>query len=217
MKRPFLAADTQHPVTLPDGTVLQNLVYLNQVIDHPNIEVGDYTYFNSFQPVDDFASRIAPYLYEGATERLKIGKFGQFANGVLFITSSANHPMRGFSTYPFAIFTPETMGAYAQENAATGDTIIGNDVWIGHDAKIMPGVTVGDGAIIGAGAVVASDVAPYAIVAGNPAQVVRMRFEPDVVRALLEIRWWDWPIEKIEENVSAIGAANLSDLRSVSP
>ncbi len=215
MKRPFLAADAQHPVTLPDGTVLENLVYLNQVIDHPNIEVGDYTYFNSFQPVDDFASRIAPYLYEGAPERLIIGKFGQFANGVLFITSSANHPMQGFSSYPFAIFTPETMGAYATENAARGDTVIGNDVWIGHDAKIMPGVTIGDGVIIGAGAVVASDVPPYAIIAGNPAQVVRMRFEQDVVQALLEIRWWDWPIEKIEANVSAIGAAKLSDLRSV--
>ncbi len=107
------------------------------------------------------------------------------------------------------------MGPYAKENAARGDTIIGNDVWIGHDAKIMPGVTVGDGVIIGAGAVVASDVLPYAIVAGNPAQVVRMRFEHDVVQALLEIRWWDWPIETIEENVSAIGAAKLSDLRSV--
>ncbi|VAW03925.1 Xenobiotic acyltransferase XAT family [hydrothermal vent metagenome] len=212
MKRPFLAADARYPVTLPDGTVLQNLVYLNQVINHPNIEVGDYTYFNSFEPVKDYAPHIAPYLYEGAPERLIIGKFGQFANGTLFITSSANHPMQGFSTYPFAIFTPETMRAYADENAVRGDTIVGNDVWIGNDAKIMPGVKIGDGAIIGAGAVVARDVPPYAIVAGNPAKVIRLRFASDVIARLLEIRWWDWPLEMIEANHAVISSADISAL-----
>lgn len=217
MKSPFLTYDAKYPVTLPDGTVLKNLVYLNQVIDHPNIEIGDFTYFNSFQPVDDWAGRIAPYLYAGAPERLLIGKFGQFANGALFITSSANHPMRGFSTYPFAIFDPVSMGAYAEENAARGDTIVGNDVWIGHDARILPGVSIGDGVIVAAGAVVARDVPPYAVVAGNPAKVVRMRFPEDVIAKLLQLRWWDWPVDHIGENLEAIAGGDIEALEQAAP
>ncbi|HHB81366.1 MAG TPA: CatB-related O-acetyltransferase [Aliiroseovarius sp.] len=214
MKRPFLSPNAQFPVTLPDGTVLKNLVYLNQVIDHANIDIGDYTYFNSFLPVDDWAGRIAPYLYEGAPERLVIGKFGQFANGTLFITSSANHPRRGFSTYPFAIFTPESMRAYEAENELPGDTLVGNDVWLGHDVKIMPGVTLGDGVIVGAGSVVSRDMPPYAVVAGNPARVVRMRFAPDIIERLLSIRWWDWPLEQIEANLQAIEGADIARLEA---
>ena len=214
MKRPFLARDAQHPVTLPDGTVLKNLVYLNQVINHANIEIGDYTYFNSFLPVDDWAGRIAPYLYEGAPERLLIGKFGQFANGVLFITSSANHPRKGFSTYPFSIFSPESMRAYEAENQSPGDTVIGNDVWLGHEVKILPGVTLGDGVIVGAGAVVSRDAPAYSIVAGNPARVVRMRFAPEVIARLLAIRWWDWPIDRIAANRAAIEGGDLERLEA---
>ncbi len=210
---PFLRADAANPATLPDGTVLENLVYLNQVIDHPNMVIGDYSYHNSFVPVDDWAGRIAPYLYPGAPERLTIGKFCQIAQGVLFITSSANHVMTGFSTYPFSIFHPETMGDLAKQ-IPVRDTIVGNDVWIGHDAKIMPGVTLGDGAIIATGAVVTQDVPPYAIVGGNPATVIRHRFAPDVVAELCEIAWWDWSIDKIERNIAAITGADIAALRA---
>ncbi|WP_380056450.1 CatB-related O-acetyltransferase [Falsihalocynthiibacter sp. SS001] len=213
MSSTFLRPDAANPVILPDGTVLENLVYLNQVIDHPNIEVGDYSYFNSFTPVDDWAGRIAPYLYTGAPERLKIGKFCQFAQGTIFITSSANHVMTGFSTYPFAIFNPETMGVYAENPEGFVDTIIGNDVWIGHDAKIMPGVTIGDGAIVAAGAVVAADVAPYSIVGGNPAGEIRKRFAPEVIDALLAIKWWDWPLDHIHKHLSAIVGADIKALK----
>lgn len=214
MKRCFLSADTQNPVTLPDGTVLQNLVYLNQVIDHPNIDIGDYSYFNSFQPVEDWAGRIAPYLYEGAPERLVIGKFCQFANGVLFITSSANHPLRGFSTYPFAIFTPEFKDKYVEGNRQPGDTHIGNDVWLGHDVKVMPGVRIGDGVIVGAGAVVSRDLPAYSVAAGNPAKVVRKRFAPEVIAALQRIGWWHWSIEKIEANLAAIEGNDIDALEA---
>ncbi|HGG05276.1 MAG TPA: CatB-related O-acetyltransferase [Aliiroseovarius sp.] len=216
MKRSFLSATAQNPVISPDGTVLRNLVYLNQVIDHPNIDIGDYTYFNSFTPVDDWAGRIAPYLYEGAPERLIIGKFGQFANGTLFITSSANHPKRGFSSYPFAIFAPQSMERYAEENSRPGDTVIGNDVWLGHDVKIMPGVTLGNGVIVGAGAVVAHDMPAYSVVAGNPARVVRMRFERGVIAELERIQWWTWPIEKIEAYQNAIEGCDLKQLQLAS-
>jgi len=208
MSRPFLDASARHPITLPTGDIHEATVHLNRVIDHPNIEIGDHSYYSDFEPVDDYASRIAPYLYTGAPEKLIIGKFAQIAHGVRFITSSANHPMRGFSTYPFAVFNPQTMGAYAEEVAGHGDTVIGNDVWLGYGATVLPGVTIGDGAIVGAKAVVSRDVPPYAIVAGNPARVARRRFDEKTVEGLLRLRWWDWPIEEIERNHAAIAAAD---------
>lgn len=204
MPGPFLDASRRHPITMPDGTVHPNVVYLKNVIDHPNIEVGDYSYCNDFDPVDDHAARLAPYRYPGAPERLVIGRFVQIAHGARFITASANHPMLGVSTYPFAIFRPETMQTYADEVWEGGDTIVGNDVWIGHEARIMPSVTVGDGAIIAAGSVVTRDVPPYAIMAGNPARPVRIRFAPDQVEVLLKVRWWDWPLDRIERNLAAV-------------
>jgi len=207
MQYPFPDARARNPVTLPDGQTLENLVFLNQVIDHPNMTIGDYSYYNSFTPVEDWAGRIAPYLYVGAPERLTIGKFCQFAQGTLIITSSANHPMAGVSTYPFAIFSPESLDAYAEEIVQMGDTVIGNDVWTGHDAKIMPGVTIGNGVIVGAGAVVTRDVPDYAIVTGNPARVVRMRFTPEAIAELIEIAWWDWPVDQITQNLPAISDA----------
>jgi virginiamycin A acetyltransferase len=93
-----------------------------------------------------------------------------------------------------------------------GDTIVGNDVWIGMDATIMPGVTIGDGAIIGARSVVTNDVEPYTIVGGNPAKVIRKRFDPQIIEKLLEIRWWNWPQEKILEKVDAITGADITAL-----
>lgn len=212
MPFPFLDAAARHPITLPDGQVHRGTVHLARVIDHPNIEIGDFTYYSDLDPVDDYARRIAPYLYPGAPERLTIGKFGQFAHGVRFITASANHPMRGFSTYPFAVFNPETMAAYDGEVARHGDTEIGNDVWLGHGVSVLPGVSVGHGVIAGAGAVIAGDVPPYAVVAGNPARVVRMRFDEAMVRRLLEIAWWDWDIDEIGRRHAAITAGDMEGL-----
>lgn len=208
MPRPFLDASARHPITLPTGDPHRGTVYLNQVIDHPNIEIGDYSYYSDFEPVEDYAGRIAPYLYPGAPERLVIGKFAQVAHGVRFITSSANHSMRGYSTYPFSVFNPATMGAYTEEVAGYGDTVVGNDVWLGFEATVLPGVTIGDGAIIGAKSVVTRDVPPYAIVGGNPARIIRMRFDEKTVARLLDIRWWDWPIDVIERNRAAIETAD---------
>jgi virginiamycin A acetyltransferase len=79
-----------------------------------------------------------------------------------------------------------------------GDTIIGNDVWIGQNATILPGVKIGDGVIIGTKSVVGSDVEPYAIVAGNPAKVIRKRFDDELIALLLQLKWWDLPVEEIQ-------------------
>ncbi len=204
---PLLNKDAVHPITAPDGTVITNTVYLQNVIDHPRIEVGAYSYASNFTPQANWAQTLAPYLFPISREKLVIGKFCQFAHGTTFITSSANHPMGGFSTYPFRVFKPETMIDYIN--------LPSRDGWIGHGATIMPGVTIGSGAIIASGAVVTKDVAPYTIVGGNPAQVIRQRFCDEVISDLLEIKWWNWPIDRIEAHLAAIEGADIAVLKAV--
>ena len=97
-----------------------------------------------------------------------------------------------------------------------GDTVVGNDVWVGYDALLLPGVKVGDGAIVAARSVVTGDVPPYAVVGGNPAEVVKRRFPDEAVAELLAIRWWDWPVDKITRNLHAIGGADQFLLRTLS-
>lgn len=208
----LLDVDAVHPITAPNGAVITTAVYLQNVIRHPRIAVGAFSYASNFTSPTDWALTLAPYLFPVSNEKLVIGKFCQFAHGTLFITSSANHPMAGFSTYPFRVFKPETMIDYV--NLPFRDTVVGNDVWIGHGAMVMPGVTIGSGAIIAAGAVVTKDVPPYAIVGGNPAQVIRQRFDDDVIAALVDIAWWDWPIDKIETRLQAIETGDLEGLTS---
>lgn len=215
---PFLDATKKHPMVMPDGTVIRQVVYLNQVIDHPRIEIGDFSYYHNFEELDDYAGFLAPYLFPLSPEKLVIGKFVQIAHGVRFITSSANHNLSGFSTYPFNNFmmtsktTREDILAMFEIPGKKGDTVIGNDVWIGMDAIIMPGVTIGDGAVVSARSVVVKDVAPYTIVRGNPAQPLKKRFEDDVVESLLKIKWWNWPVEKIEENMDLITGSDSEAL-----
>ena len=175
MPSSFLDAARRHPLVFADGIVHPNMVHLARVIDHPNISVGDFTYANDFDPPQDWAARLAPYLYPGAPERLVIGRFCQIAHGARFITASANHDMTGLTTYPFPVFDPASRAEYTGALGPLPDTIIGHDVWIGHGALILPGVRIGHGAIIGAGAVVVGEIPEYAIAVGTPAKVVRDR------------------------------------------
>lgn len=87
-----------------------------------------------------------------------------------------------------------------------------NDVWIGYDALIMAGVRIGDGAIIGTRAVITKDVEPYSIVGGVPAKEIRKRFAPEVIKKLMEIQWWNWPIEKIRSSIPDIQSGNVDAL-----
>jgi virginiamycin A acetyltransferase len=210
---PLLDKDAVNPITLPNGEVIYGTVYLKNFIDHPRITVGDYSYASRFDTPEDWAAALAPYLFAVSNEKLVIGRFCQFAHGTTFITSSANHPMGGFSTYPFKVFKPATMMAYI--NLPFKDTVVGNDVWTGHNATIMPGIAIGDGAIVATGAVVTKDVPAFSIVAGNPARMVKMRFSDEAIADLLRIRWWDWPIDKIEANLSAIEGADIEALKAV--
>ncbi|MCV3271601.1 CatB-related O-acetyltransferase [Roseobacter sinensis] len=214
----FPSPDTVHPVRFPDGTSLPNNVFLKAVIDHPRIEVGDYTYANDFDPPaapSDWASRLAPYLFPNSRDRLIIGKFGQIAHGVRFITHDANHDMRGISTFPFAIHDPERFSGYTDTLPRGRDTIIGHDVWIGAEARVLPGARLGSGVIIGSGAVVGGEIADYSVVVGNPGRVIRSRFAPEVVERLLQVAWWDWPIENILEHEALIVGADITALEAV--
>ena len=206
----ILDASLVHPIALPDGTIYRDTVYLKNVIDHPRMEIGEFSYYTHSGPVEETALILAPYLGHGVREKLIIGKFVQIARGSYFITSSANHPMNGFTTYPFRIFKPETFG---YKDLPVKDTVVGHDVWIGQNAAIMPGVKIGAGAIVAAAAVVTRDVPPYAVVGGNPASIIRMRYPEDVIAELLEIAWWDWPLEKIEANLPALSSGDLVALR----
>ncbi len=209
----FPSPQTRNPVLLPNGHHHEGTVFLSAAVNHPRFEIGDYTYASAHEPPEDWAFRLAPYLYDFSPEKLRIGKFCQLADGVMFITASANHRYDGFSTYPFMIFTGE--GPDAPSMPAPGpDTIVGNDVWIGQGAKIMPGARIGNGVIIAAGAVVSGVIPDYAIVRGNPARISRMRFDDETIAALCEIAWWDWDIDRIVAHESEIAGADLAALRA---
>lgn len=215
--RNTISPNEQYPVRLPNGSTWPHTIFLKNFIDHPRIQIGDYTYLNDFRlPVDDVRKLLIPYLHPKAPEKLVIGKFGQIAHGVQIITSSANHQMDGFSTYPFNAFGEPWSSCYESKWPNKGDTMIGNDVWIGHQAAIMPAVSIGDGAIIGARSVVTKDVPSYSIVAGNPAKIIRFRFDDKTIASLLEIRWWDWPIELINRNIAAIVGGDIDVLKKLS-
>lgn len=206
---------------MPDGTVIKQVVHLKEVIDHPRIQIGEFSYYHNFDVLEDYAAFLAPYLFPLSLDSLIIGKFVQIAHGVRFITNSANHKKDGFSTYPFMNFmmTPETKSEdivkMFEESTNKGDTTVGHDVWIGMDATIMPGVTIGNGAVIGAKSVVTKDVAPYTIVGGNPAQFIKKRFDDQSIQKLQTIAWWDWPIEKIEANIDIITGNDLEALAAL--
>ena len=208
----------KHPLLMPDGSPHEALVFLNRAIDHPNIEIGDFTYFHDDIGIpEDHAARIAPYLFPGAPERLRIGKFCQIAQGVQFITATANHAMGGISTYPFAVFDPARFGGYRAALPKGGDTVVGHDCWLGREATLLPGAGLGNGVIVGARAVVSGAVPDYAVVAGNPARIVRMRFSDAEIARLNRIAWWDWPPERIEAARPVIEGGDIDALSRLQP
>ena len=190
-------------------------VYLKNVVDDPAIQIGAFTIYNDFvRDPRDFQTNNVLYHYPINHDRLYIGKFCSIACGARFLFNSANHTLRSLSNYTFPIFY-EAWGhgmspAEAWDNK--GDIVIGNDVWIGYDAVILAGVTVGDGAVIGARAMVTKDVPPYTIVGGVPARPIRKRFPDETVKALLRLRWWDWPLEQIAEGMQYIQHGDLEAL-----
>lgn len=181
------------------------LVFLKNFVKASNIFVGDYTYFDDGRyGVDKFEEYNVLYNYDFSKVKLVIGKFCAIAAETKFIMTG-DHKLDAISTYPFPIFQHGWENAYEiKDLPVKGDIIIGNDVWLGYDSLVKNGVTIGDGAIVAARAVVVKDVPPYAVVAGNPAKVVKMRFEDTDITRLLSIAWWDWDIDEINRNLDLI-------------
>lgn len=184
-------------------------IYIKPTIKNQNIIVGDFSYIAD----DNFESHVTHH-YDFNGDKLIIGKFCQIATGVEFIMNGANHQMNAVSTFPFY-----TLEGWDMEPPRTtdlplkGDTIIGNDVWIGQNAVILPGVHIDDGAIIGANSVVGSDVSPYTMVIGNPARVLRKRFDDELIALMLQFRWWDKTVEEINSLIPLLTNSNLDEVK----
>ncbi len=194
-------------------------IYLNAVIQNPQIEIGDYTIYNDFvnDPVH-FEKNNVLYHYPINKDKLVIGKFCSIACGAKFLFNSANHTLKSLATYTFPLFFEEWELDKANVTSAwdnKGDIIIENDVWIGYEAVIMAGVHIGDGAIIAARAVVTKDVPPYTIVGGTPAKEIRKRFDAQTIDFLLNLKWWNWSVEKIKRNMAYISNADIDALKAV--
>jgi virginiamycin A acetyltransferase len=197
---------TRHPI---DG--IERVGFLKAFVTRPNIEVGDYTYYDDPAGVERFEENVL-YHFDFIGDRLVIGRFCSIAAETRFIMNGGNHATDPFTTFPFSIFGNGWEIAAPESWPYRGDTVVGNDVWIGYGATIMPGVTIGDGAIIASTSVVTKDVEPFAVVGGNPARLIRHRFDEETRAALLEIAWWDWDAAKITRNVRAICSNDLEAL-----
>jgi virginiamycin A acetyltransferase len=206
----------------PNPTVLhpvlgqERVVFLRPLVTDPRIEVGEYTYYDD--PDDALGFERDAVLYAHGPERLVIGRYCAIASGVRFVMPGANHADLGPSTFPFGIFGEPwaertmdlVMGAESR-----GDTVVGNDVWLGYRALVLPGVTIGHGAVVAAASVVASHVPPYAIVGGNPARVIRRRYDDEDVERLLRAAWWDWPVELVTEHARTIMAGSPAEVEQI--
>ncbi|MGR6430760.1 type B chloramphenicol O-acetyltransferase [Rhizobium sp. PAMB 3174] len=189
-------------------------ITLDRLVTNPNIQVGRYSYYSGYyhgHGFDDCARFLLP---DEGVDRLIIGSFCSIGSGAAFIMAgNQGHRNDWISTFPF-YWMNEVPFFEGAENGyrSAGDTIIGNDVWIGSEAIVMPGISIGDGAIIGTRALVTKDVEPYAIVGGNPARVIRKRFDDAQIAMLLELRWWDWKDEDLQKAMPILTGGDIAAL-----
>jgi acetyltransferase-like isoleucine patch superfamily enzyme len=166
---------------------------------------GPHTYFDAPPVIKAYA---------GDTALVKLGAFCSVAEDVEFLVGG-EHRVDWITTFPLRAFFGLPGMLRDGHPAPAEDIEIGNDVWIGTGACILSGVRIGDGAVIGARAVVTKDVREYAIVGGNPAREIRRRFPDDIVELLRALRWWDWPLDEILENVDVLSSPNVEELARI--
>ncbi len=202
-----------HPTT---RTELTNVVFLANQITSETIHVGEFTYYDDEGWRGPFET--TNVLYNYGPQTLDIGRFCAIGPGTQFLMPSGQHPMIGPSTFPFTMFGGEWTDNTLETFLATPtreNTVIGNDVWFGREVVVMPGVTVGDGAVIAAHSVVTQNVDPYTVVGGNPARLIRTRYDPEDIQRLLAARWWDWPVEAITRHAATIMGGTPSELATI--
>ena len=195
---------------------IKSVCYIKNVVTRPNIEVGEYTYYDDIDGAERFEERVTHH-YPFIGDKLVIGKFCAIGRGVEFVMNGANHRMCSVTTYPFNIMGGgwEKCTPRLDDLPLKGDTVVGNDVWFGQNVTVMPGVHIGDGAIIAANSVVASDIPPYCVAGGNPCRIIRKRFDGELIAYLLELKWWDWPPEKIVRNLEKLCSGDLHEIREI--
>ncbi len=179
---------------------VKNFYYTKDFVKGDNFSIGEWTY-----------GRPQVRFIKGEA-KLTIGNFCSIASGVR-IFLGGDHVMENVSTYPFTVLKEFWSEAEGDCLSPCEDVTIGNDVWIGTHATIMPGVTIGDGAVIGSFSVVTKDVEPYAVVAGNPAREKKKRFDAEAIAFLLETQWWNWDVEKIQRNATALNSPDIYELK----
>ena len=173
---------------------------LSEQVTNPNIVVGRFSYYSGYYHGHRFEDCARYQMPEPGEDRLIIGSFCSIGSGAAFIMAgNQGHRYDWASSFPF-FYMPDVPAFSGALDAyqLSGDTVIGNDVWIGSEAIIMPGLTIGHGAVIGTRALVTKDVEPYGIVGGNPARLIRKRFNDVHIALLLEMAWWDWSDDKLQ-------------------
>ena len=186
-------------------------ITLDRLVTNPNIEVGRYSYYSGYYHGHGFDDCARFLMREEGVDKLIIGSFCSIGSGAAFIMAgNQGHRHDWISTFPF-YWMSEVAAFSDAENGflPAGDTVIGNDVWIGSEAIVMPGITIGDGAVIGTRALITRDVEPYAIVAGNPAKLIRKRFDDALIAKLLELRWWDWSNEDLRKAMPILTSGDV--------
>ena len=192
--------------------------FIKNVVKAPNVQIGDYTYYDDAQDPTAFEQKNILFNYPEFGDKLVIGKFCQIASGTKFIMGPANHRISSVSTYPFHVFggawrdnTPPHLSQLPRK----GDIVVGNDVWLGRESVVMPGVSIGDGAIVGAYSVVTRDVPSYGVVGGNPARLIKKRFSDEWIAILLELKWWDFEAEKLVKFLPLLCDPDLEKVKQI--
>jgi len=205
-----------NPSSIFPNENLKQICFIKNVVKNPNIQIGEYTYYDDIDGAEKFEKRVT-HMYEFIGDKLIIGKFCAIARGIEFVMNGANHRMSSVTTYPFNIMGNgwEKATPTLNELPLKGDTVVGNDVWIGQNVTVMPGVKIGDGAIIAANSTVSKDVPAYHIAGGNPIKIIKKRFNDELIEYLKNLKWWDWPSERIYRNLEALCSANLEAIRSI--
>lgn len=205
-----------NPNSIYPNENIKSICYVKNVVMNPNIQVGDYTYYDDINGAEKFEERVTHH-YEFIGDKLIIGKFCAIAKGIEFVMNGANHRMKSITTYPFNIMGGgwEKAVPALEDLPLKGDTVVGNDVWIGQNVTVMPGVYIGDGSVIAANSVVTKDIPPYHIVGGNPCKIIKKRFDDELIDYLLKLKWWDWTEEKIFENLEVLCSSDLDKIKSI--